>query len=358
MKLLKILNIKLKHIFEILCCPSDWFEKKENNKTFKKIYGIFMYLFMGFCFQHYWYFPYFWEFSIAFIIMGSAAFFCIYIFSEKMTTITSEIINQDAARKANALFYGRCKKSVAYILFPLLIVIIFECGGCYMFGALQVNPTLIWVLSLFSLVVYISIIGYLQYIVLAIYICGLATGSGLYHNLQKTAVDCVPTELEWLQNLTKLYHVYRSAFFSLGSAYIIAFGAFCWLPEMNADTSKPIFILLWGIITVAIVFVFPVITLLEYKWIKVIVNQLKKSYINDLSRESQIVFKAGTLNASYQKLIETLYATQILNSKDYPVNSIWNTSYTVCVSVFNLFAAVITVLQAIPMLSNGFLQIF
>lgn len=68
-----------------------------------------------------------------------------------------------------------------------------------MFGAMEVAPTLIWVLILFSFVVYISIIGYLQYIVLTIYIHNLAHCSGDYCILPKAAVGCIPAQ----QNFNK-----------------------------------------------------------------------------------------------------------------------------------------------------------
>ena len=73
-----------------------------------------------------------------------------------------------------------------------------------MFGAIRLTPTLIWMVVLFVVVVYISIIGYLQYIVLAIYIYNLAHGSGDYRNLPKSAVECIPAQLEWIQALTRL----------------------------------------------------------------------------------------------------------------------------------------------------------
>lgn len=229
-----------------------------------------------------------------------------------------------------------------------------------MFGAMQLTPTLIWVLILFFFVVYISIIGYLQYIVLAIYIRNLSNSSGDYRRLPKTMVECIPAQLEWLQNLTKLSHTYRSVFFTLGSAYIIAYGAFCWLPEMHANTESPAFFLMWGIIALVIVLLFPVVSVLEYQWIKKIVEQLKACYIKDLTTEKRLKEKGSTyiLTPSFERLVQTLCATQILNSKDYPLKSVWTTVYALFLSAFNFIAMIASILQGFPSLSVALQRIF
>lgn len=176
---------------------------------------------------------------------------------------------------------------------------------------------------------------------MAIYIRNLATGSGKFRKLSKSMAECFPAQLDWLQELTKLSHTYRSCFFTLGSSYIITFGAFCWLPEMQANTSSPAFFVLWGIIFVVIVLLFPVVSILEYMWIKRIVEHLKSSYIEDLEAESRLSLKASThvLSPSTERLAQALYAMQIMNSRDYPLKSAWTSCYATVLSIFNVICS-------------------
>lgn len=344
----------LTKIWNALCCPESWFEHlKKNDRKGKTICFAICFFITGYMLQKKWYFPCFWEFTFVFFAIGLMALLCIHYFSGQMNEITARLVKQPAALSANAIYYKYCVNSFLYILIPLMVVVIFEAGGCSMFGAMQINPTLFWVLILFSIVVYVSIIGYLQYVALALFIFKLSHGNKSYQGLQKTGIHCVPAQLEWLQSLTKLYHVYRASFFTLGGLFMIAFGAFCRIPQMEAKTDSPMFFILWGIISVAIVLVFPITAILEYEWIKSIVSQLKNAYIAELERE--VCSCEGNSNrqkdsTEQQKFIQIICATQILNSKNYPVDSAWNTVYAVSISAFNLATSMITILQGGPML--------
>lgn len=335
--------------------PNDWSCSIENSKTLRIVFfGCILFCVCGTILYQKWTFPHFFEFVFVFAFIGIISFFCVIHFSKEITHIVTAVANQPGAKKANHIYYTYCKDSPLYVIAPMAIILIFGIGGCSMFGAISINPTLIWILILFFLVVYISIIGYLQYIVLIIYIWKLASGSGRYKRLPKSMVECIPAQLEWIQRLTKLSHTYRSSFFTLGSAYIIAFGAFCWLPKMQANTSTPAFFLLWGIIFVVIVLLFPIASVLEYRWIKQIVEHLKASYIEDLVWESKINRKATStvFSPAAERSVQTLCAMQIMNSMDYPIKSILATWYATLLSVLNFGAATVTIIQAIPSLSN------
>lgn len=341
--------------------PNDWLRAIGSRKNCKHLFfGCVLFLILGTILHQKWSFPHFFEFVFTFALIGVIAFFSTTHFSKEITHIVAAVADQPGAKNANHIYYIYCIDSPLYVLAPLTIILIFGIGGCSMFGAMSLNPTLIWVLTLFFLVVYISIIGYLQYVVLVIYIWKLASGSGKYKRLPKSMVECIPAQLEWIQRLTKLSHTYRNSFFTLGSAYIIAFGAFCWLPEMRANTSILAFYLLWGIIFVVIVLLFPVASVLEYRWIKQIVGHLKSSCIEDLISESKINRKAtvAVLSPAAERFVQTLCAMQIMNSMDYPIKSTWATCYAALLSIFNFGAAAATILQTVPNLSNVLLQTF
>lgn len=340
--------------------PNEWLHGIISNQEKNAVLIVitFAFLILGIILEQHWPFPYFEFFTSCFFVIGVLGAWTIAFFSEKMKGIAVAIANQPAAKKANYFYFRYCKETPLYFLCPIIVILIFGIGGCSMFGAMELNPTLIWVLILFILTVYISIIGYVQYIVLALYIKNLACGSGDYRRLSKSAADCFPTQLDWLQNITKLSHTYRSVFFTIGCAFIIAFGAFCWLPDTMANTDSPAFLFLWGIIFLALVMVFPTVSVMEHQWIKTIVGHLKASYIKDLTTEKELSDHAPIPSPSIQKLVEALYATQILNSKDYPLKSAWATGYAVVLSLVNFTASVATITQQISIFSNVFPQIF
>lgn len=258
-------------------------------------------------------------------------------------------------KPANLFMRGVGTKSAIFIAAPTIIVLVFEIGGCLMFGSIYLSPTLIWILLLFATVVYISIIGYIQYIFLAVYIFKLSRGKNRYKGLEKNSVECIPADIPWIKRLTKLAHIYRSAFFTLGCAYIIAFAAFCYLPEFNADVQSASFFLLWGIIFFAIVLTFPVISIMEYQWIKQIVTQLKESYVIDLENECNLMSKTNPTPLTY--LVKSICARQVLNSKEYPLPSMWTASYAAILSVVNFVASVTTIMGGIKPIINALQQI-
>lgn len=342
--------------------PDTWFQSiiNDNRKLSRLILIGIAFIALGVTLELHWSFPYFYGFVSCFLFIGTLSFWSVLYFSKKMKNITAAIANQPSAKKANLFYFRYCVNSPIYVGGPLIIIFIFGAGGCLMFGALQLTPTFIWALLLFFFVVYISIIGYLQYIVLALYIRNLAYGSGKFRQLPKSMIECVPAQLEWLQEITRLSHTYRTSFFTLGSAYILAYQAFCSIPEMHANISSPIYFFLWGIIVVVIVLLFPAVSVLEYQWIKLLVNQLKACYINDLTYEKELKIKANTSQfpPTFQRLAQTFYAMQILNSKDYPLNSAWTSAYAILLSLFNLITTTITIVQGIPTLSNVLPHIF
>lgn len=356
--MLKKAFIKLNYAYQLLLEPDTLLDIFTKDKKIESICLFIMYIIVGYMFQHNWPFPYFVVFVSCFCLIGIAAISFISYFSVKMQIISSSIANQKVAESANAIYYSYGKKSILYILVPLIVVGIFGYGGCSIFGALQITPTLIWILFLFAAVVYISIIGYLKYVVLAIYIHKLAISEFMYKGLPKFSIECIPIQLKWLQELTKLYHTYRSAFFTIGGAYIFAYGIFCWLPETKTNVSHPWFFILWSIISVAVILIFPIISLLEYKWIKKIVEQLKCSYIEDLFNEERRMlkdFKADTISS---KVMTTIYAIQIMDSQDYPIKSLLGTSYSICITAFNVFASIVTIVSGLSMLPDDFHHIF
>ena len=305
---------------------------------------ICIYTAIGLVLDLIWPFPSFAVFLPLFVFIGALSIWAIFYFQRKMQSIITELSDQDAAKRANIFYLKHWQCSTVYIFGPITVISVFGIGGCSMFGAIKLTPTLIWILGLFFTVVYVSIVGYVLYIALAIYVYHLAAETVAYTRLPKAYIGNIPARLGWLQNLTRLCHTYRTCFFTLGTAYIIAFFCFCRLPSMQAITSSLAFYLLWGIILLAIVIVFPLVSLLEHIWIKKIVAKLN-SYQN-------------TLIPKYtQSAIDTIYIVQILNSSDYPLKSRLAAYYAITMAFLNFVGTFITLFEgALPIL-NGLLQI-
>ena len=268
-----------------------------------------------------------------------------------MQQIVTTLAPQPAAWGVNGLYYAFLKKNILYIIIPISVALIFGVGGCSMLGVHNKQPILVWILSLFFVVVYISIVGYVQYIFLFVYILKLAQSKNSYTNLTRNLEEYIPAELVWVQDLTKLYHIYRGAFFTLGSLYIVAFALFCFLPKMQTNVNNHSFFILWNIIFIAIVVVFPITTFIERLKIKEIVHTLKKTYVKNLQSEMKLKNKNETsLERSQRRFFETLYISQIMNSKDYPIKSFINSAYSIALAILNIATSVITIIQGITTL--------
>lgn len=319
-----------------LFCPSLWLLRKNN----KKNYGILFVLFIctGIMFQCIDPFPYFFLFVALFLFIGFVS-----VFSERhyCKEINAIVLGTKMPSVSRYFMETSGTTSFLYFLVPMMTLLIFGIGGCSMFGALKWTVTFFWILVLFSIVVYISIIGYLQYVFLAIYIAKLSKYEERYDVNDKHEAGYVPADGEWIKRLTILTHHYRSVFFTLGAAYIGAFACFCYLPVMHADRNGYAFYALWLIIFIAIVITFPVVTLFERFWIKKIVEKQKKAYISDLKREYKILSTAD--RSALPNLVKSIRVRQILDSKDYPIVSLWSTGYAALLSALNLLAAIVTI---------------
>lgn len=335
-----------------------YFKNKKIRIVFLSLFWM-LFLVLGEILNTIWDFPYHRFFSVSFTIILLIAIYALKAISEKLSKVATDLANQAKATKANYTYLICCRKNIINFLIPLCIVLIFGIGGCSMFGNLKLTPSLVWFLTYFCIAVYFSIVIYLQYVYLAIYLFLLSNNNETYKHTDKSIVEFVPAQISWVKSLAKISHIARNSFFTVGSLYIIAFGAFCFLPNTAADITSIVFYILWGIIFFAIVVVFPMVSVLEFVWIKNIVKSLKSSFVNDLSMEHQLLQSSNKykITNSIRQLTGTISAIQIINSKDYPISSIWGTCYSFVLTFFNLMASIATILQYINGSQGGFLHI-
>lgn len=318
-------------------CPRKWLLCKRKSDAPILVF-LLVYICSGILFQSAQPFPHFFLFTPLFFLIGVVS-----VLSEKhyCREMSKLVLGTQMPSASRYFMETSGTSSFLFFLGPLITLLLFGSGGCFLFGALKWTATLVWMLTLFGVVVYISIIGYLQYIFLAIYIAKLSKHEERYDTDSKHDVGFVPADGTWIRRLTKLTHCYRSVFFTLGATYIVAFASFCYLPAMHANTNGFVFHALWLIIFLAIVIVFPVISLLERNWIKRIVEKQKMAYISNLQKEYKILSTAD--NSALPYLVKSICVRQILDSKDYPVLSPWSSGYAAVLSAANLFASIVTI---------------
>lgn len=323
-----------------ICCPTDWLSTIFS-KPFKYCGFTIIFVLIGIVLNLEKSFPLFYLFASLFLLVGIVCLFAERHYCNEIKKIHAVLLLQKCSVKANCFLTNTGTQSIAFAFIPILTVLVFGIGGCLIFGAIELTYTLIWVLLLFSIVVFVSIVGYVQYIFLAVYICKLSYPKGRYTKLEKKAANYIPANIHWIQRLTKLVHCYQTVFFSIGCIYILAFAFFCYFPSMETQRGSCWFYILWAIIFFAIVVIFPLISLLEHKWIKKIVQKLKESYIYDLERESELLKKVNI--TPLMPMLVSVSARQIWNSKDYPLHAPWKKGYTISISIINFVATITTI---------------
>ena len=326
--------------------PSNWQREIQKKKVFiMLVITLLIYFFIGIVLNIIWKFNYFYLYFFLFSLILVGAIFAEYKYTKSTDKIRALTNHIEGAQKANS-FYSKYNHSIIHALIPILTVLLFGIGGTVLYSTITFTPTVIWCLCFFVLVVHVSIIGYVQYIMLLIYIGKLANNDIPYKNLIKESVHVLPSEISWLKELARVSHFYRNIFFSLGSLYIIAFSGFCFLPNFNVAIEHVFFYILWGVIFIAIALIFPIVSIFEFYLIKKILRKVKSSYVNDLVKENNLFSDAMPewIKPSLS-MIENVFAETINKSESYPIPKRLSLSYAFIISIINLGASIATLLQ-------------
>lgn len=258
-------------------------------------------------------------------------------------SITSKLIGSrnNIVVAANAKLERR-KKSAHNYWIPFLFISFFG-GSAIILKLISFNPLGIFCLFAFVIIVFFSIVGYLQYVHLALYLNDISKAdfidSGV--NYDKT----YPAKTDWLVELTKLYHLYRNCFFFTGMLYMIAFYLFTsdlslnmFTNPINSSVEQKIVMLCWIVIFVAIVMLFPISSVAGYLNIEKIVSNLKTTEVYKLKKR-MIKHKK---EQEYTPLIISIWETS-----NYPIRDILGRIASSIIAVINFVAAVFPVFSAI-----------
>ncbi len=290
-----------------------------------------------------WGFPYFYLFFITFTVVLLLA-----LYSEVRYTININRIRAQTAKKSGFIIanskFTQFEQSKLVGIIAIIVVVIFAIGGVSIYGAIAITPTLALCLIYFSIVVYLSIVGYVQYILLFAYIIFLARDKAEFRKVGQELTDTLPAEINWLHNLTKLTHFYRTIFFSVGTFYITAFWFYCSSPKFSVALGHWVYYALWVIIFLAIVVIFPLVSIAEYYFIKKLVIKVKHAYIAEVKTDLEINGDK-TKPSAENRILGEVFSSSVLQSANYPITNRIGVVYAALLAVLNLVGSIDTAIQ-------------
>lgn len=335
-------------ILKPLLCPSLLFNNFSNFTVKAKIVIVTLmsvYATGGVIFNIFWPFPNFYLFDLIFLAITIIVFSTLKYCHKNMRLLCVDVMPYQPFEKANYFYLSQTESSLLYILFPLFFVLSFGIGGVILFSTIELTPTLIWSLTYFAVVVYLSMSAYLQYMRFALYLQFAASSNLPFEKIILPDKKELPPHLPWLIKLTKISHVFRNMFFLVGALYILAFAGFCFLDSFGVNINAAIFYVLWAIIFVFIVIAFPIVTINNMINIKKIVTKTKESYICELIFDDCPRSPNSSINANMFLILRNYCISIILNTSDYPMKGGLTVACSICAAVINLVASVATILQ-------------
>lgn len=285
-------------------------------------------------------FPHFYFFHNLFIVISIIAFISVRYFQVQMTELRRMMSGDNNLHLINDKM-SRLQLSILNIIVPPIAGSFF--GGL---AILLVNIDIkkisaYFLIIVYAFCVYISFLGYLQYIYLCVYIIRI----GKNKHICKYDED-FPSNTEWLTTLTKLYCRYRNTFFVLGTMYVLGVIYFVLckdfkvIEKLNTFPNFRIALLLfWGGVLCAIVILFPCISIIEYVYIHKIVDNLKEESVSKINKW---VFNNEDLKL---KLEKSNLVIAIRNTPDYPVKDVIGIIFSCIVTCINLAASISAIFQ-------------
>lgn len=330
-----------------LLSPSFFFkEKKTRKKTIAIMFGVLIFMIAGIVFNFIWPFPNYVLFDVIFILILLISTFTLNYFYKNMELLCVEVTPYQPFERSNHFYLIKSESSVIYVIFPLFFILAFGIGGSIIYSSIMFTPTFIWCLIFFTVVVYFSMVAYIQYIRFAYYLHAATNNNISFNKIITPDKEELPPNLIWQVRITKISHVLRNMFFTVGALYIIAFSVFCFSKAYGVRIDGALFYALWAIIFVFIVLVFPLVTAKNIMNIRKIVAKTKTAYIHELIFEEKALSSpAIDFGDKLLSIIRNYCISIILNSSDYPIKGKLTAIYSAVAALINLGASVATILQ-------------
>lgn len=341
------LIVNIKHLFTHI----SYVDNSITNKILNIILQINGYAFIlitmffysiGIIINHFITFPKFIVFQSLFMGIFVIAFFSVRYYEKQMKEINRLMAGDSTLFSINDKIY-RLRHSALNLIVPPMAGVFFGCLASQLFNINLNSLSSLYLIAIYSVCVFVSFLGYLQYVYLFIYIKKLS------NNTQKITIlnRDYPSNTKWVVVLSKLYSNYRSIFFLLGAAYVfgVIYFVFCGDYKVIEKITvykeyKNLLIIFWGSVFIAIVIFFPISTIVEYYNIKRIVENLKNQSILDLNRVMPSHSISNELKMQKSSLIIT-----IINTPDYPIKDNLAVIFSAFISFINLAASAVAILE-------------
>lgn len=301
------------------------YEFLSNIDTKKFVFVLIIYNIIGICTNYIEPFPLYGYFAALFSFIAIISVLAIRFFLKQMNSILIEISGEPKFRVAKYEYEKIQNRKIIFII-PIFIILLYAGTGIPMIESFSLNCSMLFALVAFAPTVYFSILVYIEYIILAVFIYNTNTCDGKYLSYIK---QC-PANSKILYLISELVNLYRNSFFTIGTAYIIAFGLFTLSNAfgVNISTNNICFMVGWGIIAIAIVIMFPIISILEKRWISSIIRNLKIVSTQKIQKD----YKENNSD----KLQASTLIISIWQTPDYPIRESISWGYGVITIMVNL----------------------
>lgn len=267
------------------------YNKIENLKITKWIFFLLIMIFIGSILNSISPYPWFYRIISIMCIISTTAIFSERYFIRNFKNILGMLSGFGKESSNLIRQVNRFKRSKFIYYYSSCIIIYFGVIGLLLLKNYPSIINLIYILIFFAITVFISMIGYIQYILLAVFMIKLVK----MPKPQKRFSAQIPSKVDWIVKTNKLVNIYNIAFFLLSIIYITSVYFFCFSPHfgvMMYGMTKSVKIILcfcWGLISIAIGLVLPTIYTVEYISIKKCIKQVKDKRIEllhiDLDKE-------------------------------------------------------------------------
>ncbi len=331
------------HITKIDNCITDKIiDSIVKINTYIFILVTFVFYSLGIVINYFVKFPKFIFFQSLFMGIFVIAFFSVRYFEEQMKEIRSLMLGDCTLFLINDEIY-RLRHSALNLIVPPIAGLFFGCLASQLFNINIVSLSSFYLIGIYTICVLVSFLGYLQYIYLFIYIQKLRCTTKKISLFNKD----YPPNTKWIVLLTKLCSNYRSIFFILGTAYVfgviyfVLCGDYKVIEKITTDNVyKIVLVIFWGSVFLAIVIFFPISTIIEHWNIKRIVEKLKDQSIVDLNSSMP-----EHAISNEEKMQKSSLIIAITNTPDYPIKDNLAIIFSAFISVINLAASVVAIIE-------------
>lgn len=329
-----------------LCTPDKFFNFSWADRKGKcLLVGWFIFLALWSVSNLLWEFPGFWLFFAAFVAIHVISFGTLKYFYTHMSDLNDDLSGYEIFTSARE-FYRKSRSHWMNIVFPLIFILTFACGGCYLYTNARLIPTFILYMVYFVIMVYFSMVVYMQYMRFFWYLRAAAQDEQSMVKLIGPSLPGGKLRLKWLYDMTDIADRMRYMFALVGSLYSAAFALFCFSPAYGASVTAPIFYFLWVVIAIFVVLAFFVVNFWTNQYLRQLRDRVKQTYIDELLLPEAVPEDADERGPNkFMELLQQVCATTILNSNDFPVRGLPHWSHSVWITVIQVIASVATLCQ-------------